>query len=141
MKKIFFAAFFLVFVCLTMLPAQADAQGLVPCGNPGQPACNFCHTFALGNNILKFLLVPSALNPTPIVLLAASLLFAIGGFFYFISAGSTARLEQGKQIITATIIGLLIIYGSWLFINLLLTALGVVVWDGIGSWWEVPCSV
>jgi len=141
MKKIFLIIFFLVFFSLTILPAQADAQGLVPCGGPTQPDCNFCHTFALVNNIIKFLLVPSALNPAPIVLVAASLLFAVGGFFFFISAGSTARLERGKQIIIATIIGLLIIYGAWLFISLLLTSLGVIVWEGVGTWFEIPCAI
>ena len=136
MKKIFLAVFFLVFVCLTILPAQAAAQGLVPCGNPGQPDCSFCHTFSLLDNILSFLLIPSVSNPAPIVLVVATLLFAVGGFFFFISAGSTARLERGKQIITATIIGLLIIYGAWLFIGLLLNSLGVT-----GSWWEIDCPL
>ena len=141
MKKIFFAVFFIVFVCLTILPAQAAAQGLVPCGNPGQPDCGFCHTFSLLDNILSFLLIPSVSNPAPIVLVVATLLFAVGGFFFFISAGSSTRLERGKQIITATIIGLLIIYGAWLFIGLLLNSLGVATWTGLGSWFEIDCAI
>ena len=151
MKKIFLVVFFIVFTFSIIFPMQTDAAGLVPCGGCNvdldpttgqcpagqeQDPCNFCHIFALGNNILSFLLIPSVSNPAPIVLVVATLLFAVGGFFFFISAGSTARLERGKQIITATIIGLLIIYGAWLFIGLLLNSLGVT-----GSWWEIDCAV
>ena len=140
MQKLLFIIF-AVIVLVSLFPADIQAQGLVPCGNPGQPDCGFCHTFSLLDNILSFLLIPSVSNPAPIVLVVATLLFAVGGFFFFISAGSTARLERGKQIITATIIGLLIIYGAWLFIGLLLNSLGVATWTGLGSWFEIDCAI
>ena len=106
-----------------------------------EPGCNFCHIFVLTSNIITFLLVPSAINGLiAIVPIAVALLLALGGFFIFSSAGNPGRLEQGKKIITATVVGLLIIYGSWVFINLLLSAMGVAEWTGLGTWWEVECG-
>ena len=59
----------------------------------------------------------------------------------FTAAGNPANLGRAKTIITATIIGLLIIYGSWVFVNLLLTSMGVAGWTGLGTWWEIDCPV
>ena len=154
--KILFAFFLVILGGAFLLPLFSDAAGLVPCGGCNadldpvsgvcplgqeQSACNICHTFVLINRIITFLLVPSAINSlVAIVPIAAAVLLALGGFFIFSSAGNTGRLEQGKKIITATVIGLLIIYGSWVFINLLLTSLGVAGWTGLGTWWQIECG-
>jgi len=105
--------------------------GLVPCGQLGNP-CGFCHVFQLLKNILDVFLFP-------IVPTVAGLLFATGGFFFLTSAGSGPRLERAKQIITATVVGLLIVYGAWLFINMLFGFLGVITFTGLGTWWEITC--
>ena len=154
MKAVF--VFFLVILVggSFLFPAFSDAEKIIPCGgctvdlneagqcplDQKQPACGLCHIFQLISNIIMFLLVPSAFNggAAP-VLVAASVLFALGGFFIFASDGNMARLEQGKKIITATVIGLLIVYGSWLFINLLLQIMGVAGWKGFGTWWAITC--
>lgn len=139
--KILFA-FPLVVVCVGvfLFPAFSDAASIIPCGGEGQPACTFCHIFELTNNVIIFLLVPSAFNGgAALVLIAAAILFALGGFFIFSSAGNMARLEQGKKIITATVIGLLIVYCSYLFIGFLLEKMGVAGWTGLGTWWSITC--
>ncbi|GEM_PF-1470269 len=144
MKKLFAISFTFLFIIgffSVFAPSASYAQGIIPCGGAAQPSCTFCHIFELLNNIITFLLVPSPLNLFPIVLVAAALLFALGGFFIFVSAGNTGKLEQGKKIITATVTGLLIVYGAWLFVSLLLTSMGVMGWTGLGSWWKIPCSV
>src|SRR3989344_1536663 len=134
-------------VNLFVAPQLAQAQaGLIPCGT-GDPAaagyvpCQLCHVFALGNNILKFLLVPSALNPVPIVLVIATFLFAWGGFVWVTAMGNPSRVQQGQQILLATVIGLLIVYGAWLFISLALDVFGVATFTGTGNWWEINCAL
>ena len=138
--KLLFAFFPLVLLGALLLPLSCDAAGIIPCGGEGQDPCRLCHIFQLLNNVITFLLIPSAFNGGfAIVLVAAAVLFALGGFFIFVSAGNTARLEQGKKIITATVIGLLIVYGSYLFVGLLLEKMGVAGWTGLGTWWQITC--
>jgi len=118
--------------CRFDVSACSGIAGLVPCGQLGNP-CTLCDTFVLGQGILNIFLFPTV----PII---AALLFAIGGFFLFTAAGSPQNLQRAKQIIIATVVGLLIIYGAWLFINLLLTTFGVADWTGLGTWWEIDCA-
>lgn len=147
--------FFLVALGGTFLsPFFSDAAGLIPCGacnadldasgecpaEQKQPACRPCHIFALVNNVITFLLIPSSSNGGfAIVLVIAALLFGLGGFMLFAAAGNMARLEQGKKIIAATAIGLFIIYSSWVILGILLSSLGVLSWTGLGNWWEITC--
>jgi hypothetical protein len=131
------------------VPEQASAQGLVPCGYDmngngivdTSEQCNVCHLFQLGGNIVNFLLVPSAVNSGfAIVPVLAALLFAWGGFVWVTAFGSPGRVQEGKKIIFATIIGILIVYGAWLFINLLLNALNVNTFTGTNNWWQIDCA-
>jgi len=133
MPKLFFILFAII-VLISLFPTAADAQGLVPCGNEGQPACSLCHTFVLGSNILNVFLFP-------IVPIIAAFLIAVAGFFLFTAAGSLQGIQRARQVATATVVGLVIIYGAWLFVNLLLSTLGVTIWSGVGSWWEIDCPL
>jgi len=133
MQKLLFILFAII-VVFSFFPTAADAQGLVPCGNEGQPACTLCHTFVLGSNILNVFLFP-------IVPIIAAFLIAVAGFFLFTAAGSLQGIQRARQVATATVVGLVIIYGAWLFINLLLSTLGVTIWSGVGNWWEIDCPI
>jgi hypothetical protein len=135
MKKLlaFTFLFLLIFgVLATLVPSSAEAAGLVPCGGTAEPSCSLCHGFVLVKNILDIFLFPTI----PII---AALLIAVGGFFMLTGAASPQNLSRGRTIILAVVIGVLIIYGSWLFINLLLSFFGVTIWTGPGTWWEIPC--
>ena len=119
----------------------AQAEGLVPCGGEDENPCEPCHLLELGSNVITFLLVPSTFNNWfAIVPLLAGLLLALGGFFFLISGTNLARLEQGKQIIKATVVGLIIIYTAWLFLSLLLSALDMNDWTGLDTWWQIECE-
>lgn len=65
-------------------------------------------------NAIIFCLVP------PI----ATLMLIIGGVILLLSGGSPETSSLGKKIIFATIVGMVLVYGSWLIINTLLSALG-----------------
>jgi hypothetical protein len=127
----------------TPLP-PGPAGGLVPCGDPGEPDCNFCHLFALTNNIVVFFLLPDgSLNKNiPFVPVLAGLFIAIGGFFMLSAAASPQNAAKAKTIFFAVAIGLVIIYGAWLFINLVSDTFGAVSFGGEGlPWYKVNCAL
>ena len=162
MRKIF-SIFTILFLLLSLAPFTADA-GIVQCGTQDNPAtpeneetplCGFCDIFKLINNIIIFFLVPSSSvnNGFAVVPLLATLLILIGGFYILLVGGSPTEifkdtgakgnivaLKKGKDIITAVVVGLLIVYTAWITVNSILTFLGVATWTGLGEWWQIKCG-
>ncbi len=147
MKKIFFV----IFLTFALVPGLTEAicEGpIVPCGGTDQPACQFCHIFVLVNNIINFVL--TCLTP-----IAAALMLVVGGLMLMLSylseveilpggtKGGPKLLSQARGIITATVVGLVIIFIAWVFLNTLLTYIGVTEWTGLhgesGNWWQINC--
>ena len=110
-------------------PVLAFCQGgLVPCGQSGNP-CNFCHIFVLVANVVNYVL-------TCLVPIVAALMIIIGGLYLLIAGPSPEKLSKAKAVLTAAIIGLFIIFLSWVFINTLLSFMGINEWTGLGTWWD-----
>ncbi|MDO8474126.1 MAG: hypothetical protein Q7S62_01040 [bacterium] len=142
-----------LFLLFSVVPLTADA-GIVQCGidgSNGQPidgkidnkeACGFCDIFKLINNIIIFFLVPSPSvnNGVAVVPLIATLLILVGGFYILIAAGQPERQKTGKDIITAVVIGLLVVYIAWVMVMSILSFLGVAPWTGLGEWWNIKCG-
>ena len=126
-----FGIVFLIFLVFSLIPTQAtQAAGLVPCGGTGQPACGFCDIFKLGKNIVDFfakILVPSV----------AVLMFVIAGFFFLTSGGNPQKAEQAKAVLTATVVGLIIIFGAYVLLNAFLSLVGVQEWTGLKHLWQI----
>ena len=131
---------------------SAFTGGLVPCGrdtddpattglDESQP-CTLCHGFALVHNIITFLLFPSSFNNGfAIVMLLGALMIVVGGFSIIIgNLGNPALLNKGRGIIFTTVIALLIIYGAWVAVDFALDLLGVTIWTGTSSWWQIQCG-
>jgi hypothetical protein len=68
-------------------------------------------------NIYNFIVYDIA---SPLALLALT----IGGVLILISAGNANLLGTGKKIVYAAIIGLALVWGSYLIINFILTSIG-----------------
>jgi len=116
MKKLFLLiSLFYLFLFLT--PVLVNAQGLVPCGNPGQSACTIEDFFIMIRIIFNFIVWDIA---TPI----AILMLTIGGIMIVISAGNPNLASKGKNILYMAVIGLALVFCSWLIINFILTTLG-----------------
>lgn len=97
--------------------AEPVTGGLVPCG-PGKadPVCDVCDFFVLIDNIIDFISIKIA----PYL----ALLLIIGGaFMMIVSGGSETQYAKGKTIITSAIVGLLIIWGSWVIIDTIMSGL------------------
>jgi hypothetical protein len=145
MKKLLIIGLFLALV-FSVVPMISDAQkGLVQCGGENQPPCQVCSLFELLDNIQDFLLVPSDFNnnapPIPII---GAIFLLIGGFYLLAAAGSPERLQKAKTILTATIVGLVIIYSAWLLMGAVLSSVGVAKWGNFTSpqnWLQVECNV
>jgi len=135
MKKTFliiFSVFSLLF--FPAFQAHAICEGpIVPCGATGQPSCEFCHIFEIASNILNLILTCAA----PII---ASLMLIVGGIYFLISGNSSDLFTKGKTIITATVVGLLIIFIAYMSLNTLLASMGVAEWTGLQDGFEINCS-
>jgi len=59
----------------------------------------------------------------------ALLMFIYGGVMLLISSGSSEKITQAKNILVAAVIGLLIVFGSFLIIKFVLKTIGI-NWDG-----------
>lgn len=102
-------------------------KGLVPCGNV--QCCRLWHVFILLNNVYtfvwKFLVAPLAV-----------LMLTIGGVLILISAGNPNLAGLGKRIIWVSIIGLALVFCSWLIISFILGAMGYK--ESWGPWYKSP---
>jgi hypothetical protein len=139
MNKILFA---IICLSLFLIPSYSYAfMGcditIVPCGTDenddgeisGGEMCQFSDIFILVNNILVYVMTCLA----PIV---SAIMLIFGGFYYMIAGVNPGKLEEGKKIITAAIVGLVIIFVAWILLNTFLTSMGVAEWTGLNTWWD-----
>ncbi|MEA3296093.1 MAG: hypothetical protein U9Q27_03085 [Patescibacteria group bacterium] len=152
MKKIF-----LIIVLFSVLaPFQTASAGLVPCGcgadsagcvcvsayedcacnhEGGVCTCTLCHFFILFERIIEFVLF----EMVPII---SVLMLVVGGIYFFGAGGNPSMMETGKKIISSVVIGLIIIFSSWIIINSFFSFIGVSEWTGLEQgWWNIKCSV
>ncbi|MDO8557863.1 MAG: hypothetical protein Q7S09_01570 [bacterium] len=118
---------------------------LVPCGRSdqcgmldtdGSPCdeCQFCDLFRLVQNILLFT-VFELIPPIAIFFIA------LGGLLILLSAGNESRRSQGKAVLRTTIIGIIVIFTSWIIINTVIKTFAVNLAGGSGTtWYTFSCS-
>ena len=131
------AIFSFLVVSFLTLPAKAWAFScagpLVPFGSSEGNPCKPCHFFEGFANLTKFIVF--CLTPP-----AAVLMILIAAFFLIFGGNESAR-TAGKKIFTNTIIGLIIVYASWLIINTIIVTLasGVDGWSP-QNWYSFTCD-
>lgn len=124
--KIILSTFLLIGLLVT--PVFALAQGLVPCGNEGQPRCELADIGQLLLNVFNFVVFYLA---TPL----AGLGIVIGGILIMISGGpggknpvtgiaSPNMYSTGTKIITGAVLGVFLIWTSWIIVDSVLKAIG-----------------
>jgi len=59
----------------------------------------------------------------------ALIMFIYGGFMFLISAGSSESITKARKIIVAAVIGLVIVFSSYLIIKFVLSSIGI-DWNG-----------
>jgi len=106
------------------------AAGLVPCGTSENPRdCTLCDLWQLGSNIINFISFKLAIP-------LGAFLFVVAGVIFMTSGGSEKNVEWAKTIFTNTVVGLMIIYLSWLFIDTFLKT--IAQGSFVGAWNQFP---
>ncbi len=103
------------------------AQGIVPIAT-GEPSCSQGDATACGDYQVSDFVVLAIKVANLILGLVGSLtliMFIYGGVTFLISAGSSDKVAQAKKIIIASVIGLLIVFSSWLIIKYTTETIGV----------------
>lgn len=128
MKKTIIPA--LVIFSLFAVAGTAAAAGLVPCGGPGEKACDLCFLFSMIKKAVDFTLV--AIIPS-----VAVLIILVAGLNLIANQGNVEVTTKTKSLIFVSIIGLIIAFGGWVVVNTLFTAVGVTAWESSGGkWWR-----
>jgi len=97
-----------------ILPFTTFAQGFLPaCAESGN--CSICEIISTAIYIFKW--VMGMLGG------AALLLFVWNGFSLIISAGNSEKVDKAKTGLVSTLIGLAIVFGSWMIVNVVIIVL------------------
>lgn len=116
--------------------------GLVPCGravdDPNtsideRAPCSLCHIFILIKRIVDF-------GTVNILIPLAILMVVIGGIMFLTAGGDPGRLGSAKKILTATLIGLVIVLAAWLIVNTIITFMTPAS-SPFQSWHTINCPV
>lgn len=134
-KQVFISSLFLLVFCFGFFSATSvfAQSGLIPkatgksaCSESGKSA-DECGDYSV--NDFTYLAIRISQWVLGIVGSLTLLMFIYGGFTFLISAGSSEKVSQAKKIITAAVVGLIIVFGSWLIINFIFKSLGL-NWSG-----------
>lgn len=122
----------LIVPVLLVNAAPVQAAGLIPCGGPNEPFCNLCYFFDLINNLIKFFLFTIALPVT-------ILMFVLGGVLFLFAGAKPELMNKAKAIITAAVIGLVLMFGAWIMVNTVLQGLGIIAIPEVLKWYDITC--
>ncbi len=123
----------------SLMDVNADSNGKYLSGGTATDkiSCQLCHIFVMIKGIVDFILF----QLVPVI---AVLLLTVGGVMYVISRGNPSQLTQAKNILTSTVVGLVIIFASWLIGNTIFILPGFMNplpgWDPT-KWFEVNCNI
>lgn len=130
------------FLFLVIFSPGLTHAGIVPCGlsedDPTQKgnqtkACEFCDIFVLSNNILEWIF-------TRIIPIVATLMIIAGGVMFLFAGAKAEMFNKAKGVITAAVIGLLIIFSAWVIVNTVFDKIGVVELRQGWKWYNPTCE-
>jgi len=132
-KKLILTFFFLTLCLIIFSPFLVRADGLVPNeSNKTATSCPAGYNGNCGDYSLNDFIVLGVKISSWILGIVGSLtllMFIYGGFTFLISAGSSEKIGEATKIITAAVVGLLIVLASFLIIKFVLTSMGL-NWTG-----------
>ena len=145
-KKVIFA----IFLLTGLLSFSFAHAAIVPCGlsenvwdddeiDESAP-CTLCHFFILIMKVVNFILFKLA---APLALL----MLIIGGAMFMLAAGNPNTITQARKLISSVLIGIVVIYGAYFAVGLVLQTIGLAQWasDIYDDWWNgvftIGCEV
>jgi hypothetical protein len=138
MKKtivICLAAFLVLISSFTASAAEPERGPWVQCSADG---CTLCDLFTTVQRIVGQII-------KIFIPLIAVVLIAFGGFRMVFVQGDPDAANQAKVIITAAVVGLVIVYGGWAMVNTFMVSMGFAEDNGTikgtdRMWYQIPCS-
>lgn len=128
-KKIIILTLFLI-IGFGLVGAVARAQSLVDTN----PSTDLGAKYQTGNYTLDDFVVMAVNAAKWILGIVGSLsliMFIYGGVMFLISAGSSETISKAKKVIIAAVVGLIIVFASWLVIHFVLQTLNPNInWTG-----------
>jgi hypothetical protein len=105
---------------LFFVASNSFAASLVTCGNDSNPAnqCTYSDLVKLVTSVISFALVDIAMPITVVMIIW-------GGIKMATSAGNEGKFKEGRKIITAAAIGLVMALGAWLIVQTILKFAGL----------------
>ena len=128
--------------CSSGICSEEKKGGLVPCGktcdDPDTPVneccpCTLCHLFVLFKKVVDF-------ATTYIAIPLAVVMLTIGGIIMVTATGNPGQISQGKGVIRAVVIGLLLVFAAWLIVNTIVTLLTTLE-HPLRAWYEIECPL
>jgi len=137
-QKLKILLLFIVFLFPFLIPFSTKA-GLLPCGPfTSKPYCEPCDLLVLFVNVVEFLLFR-------LIPILAAVVLGYGGFVFLIGLlqESSETVNKGKKWLLSVLIGLVIIYGAWLLVDLFFRLMGFTQerWPGLANaWWRIQIN-
>jgi len=71
-----------------------------------------------------------------------TLILIISGIAFYQAGSNPEKFKWAKSVLISAIIGLVIVYTSWVIVNSVLNAIGIADWVGFGEgWFQITCDV
>jgi hypothetical protein len=125
-----------IFVCaLCIIPALAQAQTVTQIVDTESKTASGIIKYKTGDydlNDLVLVMVNASKYILGVVGSLALIMFVYGGFMFLISGGSSDKINKAKTILIAAVIGLVIVFASYLIIKFVLQAIGI-NWEGTNA--------
>ncbi len=119
-----------VLAILMAAPMLIMAAGLVPCGGPGEEACQTCHVVQLISTVVQYLVM--------ILGVVAAILIVVSGLRLVVSAGDASAKAKAKSMISSLLIGYVIVLAGWMLVDLGLRA--ILNSTTYGVWNVIQCT-
>jgi len=125
-KRTILPIYFLLFFIFSAFAGGAEANLMENIACAGDGKCTPDDFFRLAVNVAKWIF-----GITGSLALGA---FVIGGAMFLVSSGNSDMVNKGKQVLTGAVIGLVVVFTSWLVVGFVMTTFMGYGW---GDWFRL----
>jgi len=129
-SKIYYFLIISIFLLMVSGNFVLARDPLVPCG-PGRVECDLCQLLILVNNITVLF--------RDLSIALGGVFFSWGGFLIMTAGGSEEKITKGREVITITVTGIVIMLVSWILVGSLLRYLTNS--ESYLAWSQISCTV
>jgi hypothetical protein len=105
----------LLVATLTVAPKLVLADGIVPCGDTDQPACQTCHFYSLVDNAFTWIFGVAAT--------IAAIIIVFAGMRLVLAQGNAEVKKVARKYIFTALFGFILIMAAWVLVEILIAVL------------------